>query len=107
MFNAIKCDALIFCIHNNKYTNEYFDELQKLGKYRFHSSIDAFVIANHAYASFSLKAEGQVKYLSFMREEVDKGMSQYQKNVYGTSTYEELAECILDTLAKYGDYQVM
>lgn len=65
------------------------------------------MIANHAYDSFSLEAEGQVKYLSFTREEVDKGMSQYPKNVYGTLTYEELAEYILDTLAKYADYQVM
>ena len=107
VFNAVKSDALLFCIHNNKYSKEYFDELQKLCQYRFHTNIDAFVISNHAYDGFSLETEGQIKYLSFTDDEVDNSISEYPENVYGKSTYEKLAESLLDTLADYADCQVM
>lgn len=107
VFNAIKNDALLFCIHNNDYTKEYFDELQKLCQYRFHTDIDAFVVSNYAYDGFSLETEGQIKYLSFTNEEIDNSISQYPENVYGNSTYEKLAENLLDILADYAECQVM
>lgn len=107
VFHAVKSDVLLFCLHNNNYTKEYFDEVQKLCKYRFHSKIDAFVIARHAYDSFSLETEGSLKYLSFTNEEVEKRILNYPENVYGNSTYEKLAEYVLDLLAEYGEYQIM
>ena len=107
VFNAIKCDVLLFCMHNNNYFREYFEEVKKLCEYRFHSKVDAFVIANHAYDCFSLETEGNLKYLSFSNEEVEKHFSQYPENVYGSSTYEKLAEYVLDILAEYGEYQIM
>lgn len=107
MFNAVKCDALLFCIHNNDYTKEYFDELQKLCQYRFHTSIDAFVISNYAYDGFSLETEGQIKYLSFTSEEIDDSISSYPENVYGNATYEKLAENLLNILSGYAECQVM
>lgn len=107
VFNAVKCDALLFCIHNNKYTKEYFDELQNLCQYRFHTSIDAVVISNYAYDGFSLETEGQIKYLSFTNEEIDDSISSYPENVYGNSTYEKLAENLLDILSGYAECQVM
>lgn len=107
VFNAVKSDALLFCIHNNDYTKEYFDELQKLCQYRFHINIDAFVISNFAYDGFSLETEGQIKYLSFTNEEVDDSISRYPQDVYGNSTYEKLAEKLLDILADYAECQVM
>lgn len=107
VFHAVKSDVLFFCLHNNQYTKEYFDELQKLFEYSFHAKIDAFVIANHAYDSFSLETEGNLKYLSFTNEEVEQHFSRYPENVYGNSTYEKLAESALDILAEYGEYQIM
>lgn len=107
IFNAVKCDALLFCIHNNYYTKEYFDELQKLCQYRFHTGIDAIVISNYAYDGFSLETEGQIKYLSFTNEEIDESISSYPENVYGNSTYEKLAENLLNILSGYAECQVM
>lgn len=107
VFNAIKTDALLFCIHNNNYTMEYFDELQKLCQYRFHTNIDAFVVSNYTYDGFSLETEGQIKYLSFTNEDIDSVISRYSENVYGSSTYKNLAESLLDILANYADCQVM
>lgn len=107
IFNAVQCDALVFCVHYNDYTDQYFNELQKLCQYRFHTNIDEFVISNYAYDGFSLETEGQIKYLSFTNEEIDKAISKYPPNVYGNSAYGKLADNLLDVLAGYAECQVM
>lgn len=97
----------MFCIHNNIYTNEYFEELQKLCKYRFQSDIDAIIVSNYLYDSLSLQTEGNLKYLSFDDEEVNKNIASYPDNVYSRATYEKLAENVIATLSEYADFQVM
>lgn len=107
VFNAIKSDMLLFCIHNNIYTNEYFEELKKLCKYRFQTEIDAIIVSNYSYDSLSLQTEGNLKYLSFEDEEVEKGIISYPDDVYSRNTYEKLAEKVITTLSEYADFQVM
>lgn len=107
VFNAIQSDMFLFCIHNNIYTNEYFEELQKLCKYRFQSDIDAIIVSNYLYDSLSLQTEGNIKYLSFDDEEVNKNIASYPDNVYSRATYEKLAENVIATLSEYADFQVM
>ncbi len=107
VFNAIKSDMLLFCIHNNIYTNEYFEELKKLCKYRYQTEIDAIIVSNYSYDSLSLQTEGNLKYLSFDDEEVDKGIISYPDDVYSRNTYEKLAENVITTLSEYADFQVM
>ncbi|MDE6252622.1 MAG: TIGR04066 family peptide maturation system protein [Lachnospiraceae bacterium] len=107
VFNAIKSDVLLLCMHNNIYTNEYFEEVQKLFKYRYQSDIDAIIISNYAYDSFSLETEGEIKYLSFDDAEVDRYIADYPQNVYGRTAYEKLAENVIAILSDYADCQVM
>ena len=107
VFNAIKSDMLLFCIHNNIYTNEYFEELKKLCQYRYQSDIDAIVVSNYSYDSLSLQTEGKLKYLSFDDEEIDKCIVSYPDDVYCRTTYEKLAENVIKTLSEYADFQVM
>jgi peptide maturation system protein (TIGR04066 family) len=107
VFNAIKSDMLLFCIHNNIYTNEYFEELKKLCKYRYQADIDAIIISNHSYDSLSLQTEGTIKYLSFDDEEVDRYRASYPDDVYSRAMYEKLAEHVIETLSEYADFQVM
>lgn len=107
VLQAIKSDMLIFCLHHNTYRNQYFEELKNLSKYRFLTEIDAFVIGNDSYDSFSVEAEGNLKYLSFDNQTVSEAMKTYKTNVYHRQTYDRLAQNVLDTLAEYADYQVM
>lgn len=107
VFNAIKSDMLLFCIHNNIYTNEYFEELKKLCKYRYQTEIDAIIVSNYSYDSLSLQTEGNLKYLSFEDEEVEKGIISYPDDVYSRNTYKKLAEKVITTLSEYADFQVM
>lgn len=107
VLQAIKSDMLIFCLHHNIYRNQYFEELKNLSKYRFQTQIDAFVIGNDSYDSFSIEAEGNLKYLSFDNQTVSEAMKTYPTNVYHRQAYDRLAQNVLETLAEYADYQVM
>ena len=107
VFNAIKCDMLLFGVQNNIYSNEYFEELKKLCQYRYQSDIDAIIVSNHSYDSLSLQTEGSLKYLLFDDAEVKKSVLAYPDYVYCRDTYEKLAEHIIETLSEYGEFQMM
>ncbi|MBA4687642.1 MAG: TIGR04066 family peptide maturation system protein [Candidatus Galacturonibacter soehngenii] len=107
VLQAIQSDMLIFCMHHNIYKDQYFEELKNLTKYRLQTELDAFVIGNDSYDSFSIEAEGNLKYLTFDNQTVSEAMKTYPPNVYSRQTYDMLAQYVLETLAEYADYQVM
>lgn len=107
VFNSIKCDIMVLCMHNNAYTKEYFEEVKKLCKYKFQTDIDAFAISNYAYDSFSLESEGNIKYLYFDDEQVHKCIENYPNNVYERLSYKKLGSDLISILADYADYQIM
>ncbi|QNU67995.1 TIGR04066 family peptide maturation system protein [Ruminiclostridium herbifermentans] len=102
--SAIQSDFSILSMFNGEYSNDFFDEMSKVCKYRLNIELDAFFISNYTPISNSLDQENLVFTYTKGTEKINDRYPIY--NVRNLND-DKLFNHVVKKLAMYGEFSVM
>lgn len=108
---AVASDCAIFSCHYAEYNTDYFKGLSDLVKYKLGLEVSCYNISNVMFDWVNSKQESKSIYTTLDTTFIDEKITKYSKNdtpvfnILNTEGAANISQCILDTLADYGNAQ--
>lgn len=101
ILSAIHPDYLLVSLYNGEYSQEFFEEIRKLSRYRFHIDVDDFFISNYVPVSNSYKRE-QLQFTFSMENAHTQGVFSFVDLLNS-----KMVDKIVEKLSVYDEYEVI
>ena len=102
IFSAMTPDFMVMTLLNGEYTDEFYDEMQNMCKYRYNSDIDCFYNSHFVPISLSINAEKLVYSHGEKMTPKSDNTSVFNPDSLYT---DELYRFALSRLEKYGEFK--